>query len=54
MSDAHTSLKLKNPNTLKYPHRPIKTYKSKTYNRYNQSLRDQSFDPIKYYYLFVI
>ena len=53
MSDAR-SLKSKNPNALKYHHKSIKPYKSKTYNKYSQSLRDQAYDPIKYYHLFVI
>ena len=53
MSDAHT-LKSKNPNTFKYRSRSISLYKSKTYNKYSQSLRDQAYDPIKYYHLFVL
>lgn len=54
MSDTQsTSLKSKKPNTLKH-HRSIKPYRSKTYNRYNPSRQDQSYDPIKYYHLFVI
>ena len=54
MSDTQNmSLKLKHPNTHKYQ-RSTKPYKSKTYTRYNPSRRDQSYDPIKYYHLFVI